>query len=101
MEAVSEEVPDRRQGFWNRVLPLRHWLGAAAAGGMELGQAKTRLICTVVGLSGFGVMALFGSSSLPSGIIGTAIFFPVYAATYFVLVRRRPMPTRVRRGFAV
>jgi diguanylate cyclase (GGDEF)-like protein len=99
MEAVSEDVPDRPQGFWNRLLPLGHWLGADAAGGMEWAQAKTRLMCTIVGLCGFGVMALF--ASLPAGIIGTAIAFPVYAAVYLLLVRRRPAPTHARRGFAL
>src|SRR5882672_3145187 len=99
MEAVSEEAPDRRPGFWERLLPLRHWLGADAAGGVELGQAKTRLICTFVGLCGFGVIGYF--SGLPSGIIGTGIVFPLYAAAYLVLVRRYPVPTHRRRGFAV
>src|SRR5262245_1054915 len=99
MEVVSEEALDRPQRFWDRLLPLGHWLGADAAGGMELGQAKTRLICTVVGLSGFGIMALF--ASLPWGILATAVFFPLYAAACLVLVRRRPMPTHARRGVAV
>src|SRR5262245_34034924 len=99
MEAVSEEVPDRAQGFWDRLLPLRHWLGSDAAGGMERGQAKTRLICTIVGLCGFGVMAYF--TPLPAGVVGTSIFFPLYAATYLALVYRRPVPTHARRGFAV
>jgi diguanylate cyclase (GGDEF)-like protein len=99
MEAVSEEVPERRRGFWERLLPLRHWLGADAAGGIELGQAITRLICTFVGLSGFGVIGYF--STLPAGILGTAIVFPLYALAYLVLVLRRPVPTHGRRGFAV
>lgn len=99
MAAASEKAPDRRWGFWERLLPLRHWLGAEAAGGIELGQAKTRLICTVVGLCGFAVIGYY--SGLPSGIIGTGIVFPLYAAAYLILVHKRPAPTRGRRGFAV
>jgi len=56
MEVISGELPKQGPGFWDRLLPLRHWLGADAAGGIELGQAKTRLICTVVGLFGFGAI---------------------------------------------
>src|SRR5882672_6512564 len=99
MEAVSEETSGRRQGFLERLLPLRHWLGADAAGGIELGQAKTRLMCTFVGLCGFGVIGYF--TSLPSGIIGTGIVFPLYAAVYLILLHRHPVPTHGRRGFAV
>ena len=99
MEAVSEKAPDRRWGFWERLLPLGHWLGAEAAGGIEMGQAKTRLICTFVGLCGFAVIGYF--SGLPSGIAGTAVVFPLYAAAYLILVHKRPVPTHGRRGFAV
>lgn len=96
---VSGEIAKRRRGFWDRLLPLRHWLGADAADGIELGQAKTRLICTFVGLCGFGIIGSF--TSLPAGIVGTAIVFPLYAAAYLLLARRHPVPTRWRRGFAV
>jgi len=99
MEVISGELPTRRPGIWDKLLPLRHWLGADAAGGIELGQAKTRLICTFVGLCGFGAIGHF--SGLPAGIVGTAIVFPLYAAAYLVLVRRHPVPTHPRRGFAV
>ena len=99
MEAVSEKAADRRWGFWERLLPLRYWLGAEAAGGSELGQAKTRLICTFVGLCGFGVIGYF--SGLPSGIVGIGIVFLLYAVAYLILVRRRPVPTHGSRGFAV
>ena len=95
MEAVSA----RREGFWDRFLPLRHWLGAEAAGGLELGQAKTRLMCAVVGVGGFAVMGRF--ASLPDGIVGVAIVFPLYALATLILVHKRPAPTRARRGFAV
>jgi diguanylate cyclase (GGDEF)-like protein len=99
MEAVSVELSGGRRGFWDRLLPLGHWLGADATGGAELGQAKTRLICTFIGLCGFGVVALF--TGLPAGIVATAIVFPLYALAYLVLVRRHPVPSRGRRGFAV
>ncbi|HET7766592.1 MAG TPA: GGDEF domain-containing protein [Burkholderiales bacterium] len=99
MEAVSEEAAQRPRGFWERLLPLRYWLGADAAGGIELGQAKTRLICTFLGLCGFGAIAQAGP--LPAGIVCTAIVFPLYAMAYLVLVRRHPVPTHRRRGFAV
>ena len=99
MDAVSAEVPARRKGFLDRFLPLRHWLGAEASGGIEMGQAKTRLICTLVGVGGFVVMGRF--VSLPDGIVGTAIVFTVYAVVYLVLVYKRPAPTRARRGFAI
>ncbi len=97
MEAVS--APARREGFWDRFLPLRHWLSAEAAGGLELGQAKTRLICTLAGVGGFVVMGRF--ASLPDGIVATAIVFPLYALAYLILVYKRPAPTRARRGFAI
>lgn len=99
MEAVSVETPDRKRRFWDRLLPLRHWLGADVSGGTELGQAKTRLICTIVGLCGFGAVGAFGS--LPAGIVATAVVFPVYALAYLLLVRWRPAPTHGRRGVAV
>lgn len=99
MEAVSEESPDRRRGFWERLLPLRPWLGAAAVGASELGQAKTRLMCTFVGLCGFAVIGYF--SGLPAGVLGTAIAFPLYAAAYVLLVRKYPVPTYARRGVAI
>jgi len=99
MAAVSEQAQRRQQGFWEWLLPLRHWLGADSAGGIELGQAKTRLICTLVGLCGFGAIGYF--TRLPAGIIATGVVFPLYAAAYLVLVYRRPVPTHGRRGFAV
>jgi diguanylate cyclase (GGDEF)-like protein len=99
MQAVSEESPGRPRGFWERLLPLRPWLGADAVGASELGQAKTRLMCTFVGLCGFGVIGYF--IRLPTGVLATAIAFPLYAAVYLLLVRRYPVPTYTRRGIAV
>lgn len=99
MEAVSEDSSERDPGFWDRLIPLRHWLGADAAGGVELGQAKTRAMCTFVGLCGFGAIGYF--SALPTGIVATAFAFPLYALIYLMLVRARPVPTHGRRAFAV
>ncbi|HUL93924.1 MAG TPA: GGDEF domain-containing protein [Burkholderiales bacterium] len=99
MEAVSADAQDRRRGFWEQLLPLGHWLGADAGGGSELGQAKTRLFCTFLGLGGFGVIGYF--SGLPSGIVGIGIVFFLYTVIYLILVHRHPVPTHGRRGFAV
>jgi diguanylate cyclase (GGDEF)-like protein len=66
---------------------------------LELGQAKTRLICTLVGVGGFVVMGRF--AGLPDGIVVTAIVFPLYALAYLILVYKRPAPTHARRGFAL
>src|SRR5882762_2988082 len=99
MDAVSTETSARREGLLDRFLPLGHWLGSDTAGGIELSQAKTRVICTVVGLGGFLVMGRF--ASLPDGIVGTAIVFPLYAFAYLVLAYKRPAPTHARRGFAL
>jgi diguanylate cyclase (GGDEF)-like protein len=99
MEAVSGEMPGAKRGFWDRLLPLPHWLGAEAAGGIEMGQAKTRLICTFVGLGGLGAIEAF--RSVPAEIVITGVAFLIYALIYFALVLWRPMPTHARRGLAV
>src|SRR5258706_11089996 len=99
MDAASAEVSARRGGFLDRFLPLGHWLGSDTAGGIELSEAKTRVICTVIGLGGFLVMGGFGS--LPDGIVGTAVLLPLYAFAYLVLAYKRPGPNRARRGFAL
>src|SRR5258708_13059375 len=99
MDAASAEVSAQREGFLDRFLPLGHWLRSDTAGDIELSQAKTRLICTVIGLGGFLVMGRF--ASLPDGIVGTAIVFPLYAFAYLVLAYKRPAPTHARRGFAL
>jgi len=88
MNAASTAVPARR--FLDRVLPLSHWLGTEAAQGIERGQAKTRLICTLIGLGGFAAMGSF--TSLPDGIVATAIVFPLYAAALAALAYLRPAP---------
>jgi diguanylate cyclase (GGDEF)-like protein len=89
-----------RLGVWlDRLLPLRHWLGTEAATNTEQGQARTRLICTLAGLCGFGIVGLF--VELPAGIVATAIVFPLYAIAYALAVNRRPVPTRARRVIAL
>src|SRR5258707_220280 len=98
MDAVSAGPSARREAFLDRVLPLGHWLGSDTAGGIELGQAKTRVICTVVGLGGFLAMGRF--ASLPEGIVGTAIVFPLYAFAFLVLAYKRPAPTHAGPGLA-
>src|SRR5258708_31093814 len=99
MDAVSAGPSARREAFLDRFLPLGHWLGSDTAGGIELSQAKTRVICTVIGLGGFLVMGRF--ASLPDGIVGTAVVFPLYAFAYLVLAYKRPPPPPAKRGFAL
>ena len=97
MDAGSTAIPAQR--FLDRLLPLGHWLGAESAQGIEQGQAKTRLICTFIGLGGFAAIGSF--TGLPDGIVATAIVFPLYAAAYAALAYLRPAPTHARRGFAI
>jgi len=99
MGSGFRETPDRKRRFWDRLLPLRHWLGADVSGGTELGQAKTRLICTFVGLCGFGRSE--PSAASPPGFVATAVVFPVYALAYLLWGALAPAPTHGRRGFAV
>ena len=90
---------ERDDSLFNRLLPLRHWLGPESARNIEAGQARTRLICTFVGLCGFMIAAQF--AELPGGIIGTAIVFPLYAIALALHTRWRPAPTHARRGIAL
>lgn len=99
MEVASGEIQDRRPGFWDRLLPLRHWLSADATSGIEFGQAKTRLFCTFLALCGFGIIGY--SAAVPTGVVAIGVVFPVYAIAYLVQLRRHPVPTHARRGFAV
>jgi diguanylate cyclase (GGDEF)-like protein len=86
-------------GFFDRVLPLAHWLGAETGENAEQGQARTRLICTLAGLCGFVVAERY--AELPGGILATAIVFPLYAIGYSLVVYRWPAPTRARRAVAL
>ena len=92
-------VPAPAAGFFDRVLPLGHWLGAETGDKIELGQARTRLICTLVGLSGFVIAGQF--AEVPDGIVATAILFPLYAVALALHVYWRPTPTHARRGLAL
>jgi diguanylate cyclase (GGDEF)-like protein len=99
MGASSAASPAKGTGLLDRALPLRHWLDADTAPSLEQGQARTRLICTLVGLLGFVVIERV--AELPTGIVATAIAFPLYAIAYAMSVRLRPTPTHFRRGLAV
>jgi diguanylate cyclase (GGDEF)-like protein len=97
---MSSVLAAERDGsLFNRLLPLRHWLGPESARNIEAGQVRTRLICTFVGLCGFMIAAQF--AELPGGIIGTAIVFPLYAIALALHTRWRPAPTHARRGIAL
>jgi hypothetical protein len=74
---VASVLPSTEEGVAERLLPLRHWLGDEAGRNLEQGQARTRLICTLVGLSGFVLASLF--VDLPAVIVAIAIAYPLYA----------------------
>jgi len=99
MDADSAAIPGRGNGFLEWLLPLKPWLGADSTRGIEEGQSRTRLICTLMGLFGFLVIGRF--VTLPDGIVGTAVFFSLYAIGYVMHVRVHPAPTRSRRAVAV
>ena len=92
-------IAERDGGLFHRLLPLRHWLGPETGRSIEAGQARTRLICTFVGLCGFMIAALL--TELPGGIIGIAIVFPLYAIALALHTRWQPAPTHARRGIAL
>lgn len=99
MASVLASTESQASQFFERVLPLGHWLGAETGHNSELGQARTRLICTLVGLSGFAIAGRF--ADIPDGIVATAILFPLYAIGYALHVYWRPAPTRTRRALAL
>lgn len=92
-------VPAPSEAFFERVLPLGHWLGAETGQSSEQGQARTRLICTIVGLTGFVIAGQF--APIPDGIVATTILFPLYAVALAVHIHFRPAPTHARRGIAL
>jgi diguanylate cyclase (GGDEF)-like protein len=96
---VASVLPSTEEGVAERLLPLRHWLGAEAGRNLEHGQARTRLICTFVGLAGFMLASLF--VDLPGVVVAIAIGYPLYAIALAVDIDRRPAPSRWRRGIAV
>ena len=99
MNSVAAASGSRRGTFLARLVPLEPWLGADATRGIEEGQSRTRLICTLIGLCVFMIIARF--VVLPDGIVATAILFPLYALTYAVHVRVHPEPTRARRAITI
>lgn len=99
MEANPPSILLPPQSALERVLPLRHWLSGDSANGFELGQARTRLICTAIALLGFLVASRY--SPLPDGIVVVATVYAFYAVGWAALTSAYPEPTRLRRGVAV
>ena len=66
---------------------------------MEQGQARTRLICTLVALSGFVLASLF--VDLPDAVIDIAAVYTLYAIALAIDIDRRPAPSHWRRGISV
>jgi diguanylate cyclase (GGDEF)-like protein len=96
---VALVLPSTEEGVVERLLPLRHWLGAEAGRNVEHGQARTRLMCTLVGLLGLVLASLF--IDLPGVVIAIAIGYPLFAIALAIDIDRRPAPSRWRRGVAV
>jgi diguanylate cyclase (GGDEF)-like protein len=97
--SVFASAEEGSRGVIERLLPLRHWLGEEVARNIERDQARTRLICTLVGLAGFVVAAQF--AEVPDGIYATSIVFPLYAIAMALDTSRRPMPSHLRRGISL
>jgi hypothetical protein len=89
---VASVVASDEEGVVERLLPLRHWLGADAGRNMEQGQARTRLICTLVALCGFVLAALF--VDLPDLVVALAAVYTLYAIALAVDIDRRPAASR-------
>ena len=92
-------VVANEEGVVERLLPLRHWLGADAGRNMDQGQARTRLICTLVALCGFGLASLF--VDLPDTVVVFSIVYTLYAIALAIDTNRRPEPSHWRRGISV
>ena len=86
-------------GVVERLLPLRHWLGAEAGRSMDLGQARTRLICTLVALCGFMIGSLF--VDIPDAVVEISALYTLYAIVMAWHVDRHPEPSHWRRGVCV
>ena len=99
MSSVLVSAPERNGSFLDRLLPLRHWLGAETGRNIEQGQARTRMICTLAGLCGFAVLGMY--VEVPDGIIATAILFPLYTIVLAFHIDRHPAPVRARRALAL
>jgi diguanylate cyclase (GGDEF)-like protein len=96
---VASILASTEEGLVGRLLPLRHWLGAEAGRNMEQGQARTRLICTLLALSGFVLASLF--VDLPDAVVAIAIVYTLYALALAIHIDRRPAPSHWRRGISV
>ena len=99
MESVLDSTGERRDRLIERLLPLRHWLGAEAGRNLEHEHARTRLICTLLGLCGFALASAF--VDLPRLAVGVAIGFALYAIAVAVHIEWHPAPSRWRRGSAL
>lgn len=99
MVSVLASVEKNAGGVVERLLPLRHWLGAEAGRNMEQSQARTRLICTLVALSGCVIASLF--ADLPELVVAIAALYTLYAIALAVHIDRRPAPSHWRRGISV
>jgi len=96
---VASVLASGEEGVVERLLPLRHWLGAEAGRNMDQGQARTRLICTLVALCGFGLASLF--VDLPDTVVVFSIVYTLYAIALAIDTNRRPEPSHWRRGISV
>ena len=74
---MASVLPSTEDGVAERLLPLRHWLGADAGRNAEQEQARTRLLCTLLGLSGLVLASLV--VDLPGVVVAIAIAYPLYA----------------------
>lgn len=86
-------------GFLETILPLKHWLSGESARGFEVGQARTRLICTAIALLGFLIIGRY--SELPQGIVVTAFVYALFALGWAAMTRASPEPTYTKRGVAI
>jgi diguanylate cyclase (GGDEF)-like protein len=97
--SVPASVEENAGSVVERLLPLRHWLGTEAGRNMEQSQARTRLICTLVALSGFVIASLF--VDLPELVVAIAALYTLYAIGLAIDIDRRPAPSHWRRGISV
>jgi len=88
-----------RPSLLERLLPLKPWLSAESSIGLEEGQARTRLVCALIGLAGLATIGQF--RPLPDLVLFIAIAYPLFAIGYSSRVRAHPAPTRARRGSAL
>jgi diguanylate cyclase (GGDEF)-like protein len=96
---VASILASDEEGVVERLLPLRHWLGADAGRNMDQGQARTRLICTLVALCGFARAELF--VDLPHTVVVFSVVYTLYAIALAIDTNRRPEPSHWRRGISV